>query len=146
MDQIHLTPDWLIGWCLCIFYCMSQSKRKKKNFKGILKRKTDNLLTPSCFQAVLLSPLVQRQLVHFLFFLREATLKQFIHSFESRNGASLPASLDQSAFIFPGDFMPGGRQNCIVKARFTGSQYKSWWCHHPIAIILCNQHLLHNDT
>lgn len=52
------------------------------------------------------------------------TKLEFIHSFESRNGASLPASLDQSAVIFPGDFMPGGRQNCIVKARFIGSQYK----------------------
>lgn len=36
-----------------------------------------------------------------------------------RNGVRLPVGLDpQSAFIFPEDFVSGGRQHCTVKARF----------------------------
>lgn len=30
--------------------------------------------------------------------------------------------------------MSGGRQNCIMKAKFLGTQSKSWWCHYSIAI------------
>lgn len=42
-----------------------------------------------------------------------------------RESARLPARLDQqSALIFPGDFMSGGRQNSKVKAKFMGHQSK----------------------
>ena len=57
-----------------------------------------------------------------------------------------PDWISQSAFIFPGDFMPGGRQSSKAKARFTGNQSKRRCCHYSTAITLCNQHLLHNDT
>lgn len=50
-----------------------------------------------------------------------------------RNGAWLPAWLDRhSAFIFTGDFMPGGIQNCTVKARFRGNQSERGWCHYYV--------------
>lgn len=52
----------------------------------------------------------------------------------------------QPAFIFPRDFVSDGRQNCKVKARFTGNQSKQHWCHYSIAVTLCNQSLLCNDT
>lgn len=38
----------------------------------------------------------------------------------------------QSAFIFSGDFMPGGRQNCLVKTRFIRNQSKQ------LVLLLCN--------
>lgn len=38
----------------------------------------------------------------------------------------------QSAFIFSGDFMPGGRQNCSVKARFIRNQSKQ------LVLLLCS--------
>ena len=42
-----------------------------------------------------------------------------------RDVARLPASLDhQSACIFPGDFMPSGRQHGILEARFIENQSK----------------------
>lgn len=48
----------------------------------------------------------------------------------------------QSAFIFSADFMPSGRQNCLVKRRFIRNQSKqlvSLLCGY-----MCNQ--LRNDT
>ena len=52
----------------------------------------------------------------------------------------------QSAFIFPGSF-PTRRQTEIelMKARFTGCQFKLRWCHYSIASSLRSQHLLHDD-
>lgn len=60
------------------------------------------------------------------------------------NGARLPTWLDrQPAFTFPVDFMLGGRQKCIQKARFIRNQSKlSVYC---LAVTLWNQHLLHNN-
>ena len=42
-----------------------------------------------------------------------------------RDVARLPASLDrQSAYIFPGDFMPSSRQHSILEVKFIGNQSK----------------------
>ena len=57
-----------------------------------------------------------------------------------------PDWISQSAFIFPGDFMPGGRQSSKAKARFIGNQSKRRCCHYSTAIMSSNEHLLHNDT
>lgn len=38
----------------------------------------------------------------------------------------------QSVFIFSGDFMPGGRQNCSVKTRFIRNQSKQ------LVLLLCS--------
>ena len=47
--------------------------------------------------------------------------------------------------IFLGKIMPFGRQICIMKTRLIRNQSKCGWCHYFIAIVLSNQHLLHND-
>lgn len=45
----------------------------------------------------------------------------------------------QPDFIFLVDFVPGGDgQNCIVKVRFIGNQYKHQWFNYSIAITLRN--------
>lgn len=63
---------------------------------------------------------------------------EFIHSF------SLQWRL--KAFIFPGDFVPCGRQICIVEVRVTGKQLECRWYHYSKAFTSRDQHLLHNDT
>lgn len=45
---------------------------------------------------------------------------------------------------FPG--VPDGRQNWIVKVRFTWDGSKCQWCHYSEAITLGKEHLLHNDA
>lgn len=76
-------------------------------------------------------------------------LHQFLHSFfsimetrrqrEMCQGASMTGS--PVSLHFPVDFVTGGRQNCMGKAKFMGSQSKHYWHHYAIAITL-----LHNDT
>lgn len=62
---------------------------------------------------------------------------ELIQSFSEENkkkGARLPAWLP--SFIFSGDFMTGGRQNCT--ARFLW-RTQSKWCHYSTGVTLCNQ-------
>lgn len=47
---------------------------------------------------------------------------------------------------FPVQTQPCGRLNSRVQAGLIGNQSKCWWCHFfPVAIPLCNKHLLPND-
>lgn len=70
--------------------------------------------------------------------------RNFTHSFQccrgrilyngdiraDREGARLPAPLvNRPTFIFWGDFMPGGKRNCGVKARFIGNPSEWGRCH-----------------
>ena len=57
----------------------------------------------------------------------------------NRNVARLPA------FVFPGDFVAGGRQNCSVKMRLIGNQSKAPMTSLFYSITFYNEHLLHND-
>lgn len=51
-----------------------------------------------------------------------------------RRVARLPAWLDrQSAFVLPGDFMPGGRQNCSGIEAWREPVLKHRWCRYCIA-------------
>lgn len=60
-----------------------------------------------------------------------------------RNGARLTGQL--VSLQIQGYFVPGGRQNRVVKVSFIGNQSKHRWCDYSITASLYNQHLLHYD-